>query len=119
MRRPAYFVLLLFCLPAVSVSNETNIRAQADRHGFTGCQFSDQSGSETEVLASTDRHATAVRDDEKVGCCCLLKDSGPPPVWDCTGYKDGTLVTRAQCKKDADDVGAKFKWHEGKCSDKD
>jgi hypothetical protein len=58
-------------------------------------------------------------DDEKKGCCCLLKDSGPPPVWDCSGYVDGTLVTRAQCKKDADELVVKFKWHEGKCTDKD
>lgn len=57
--------------------------------------------------------------EEKTGCCCLLKDSGPPPVWDCSGYASGTLVTRAQCKKDADDASAKFKWHEGKCTDKD
>jgi hypothetical protein len=57
--------------------------------------------------------------EPKTGCCCLLKDDGPPLVWDCTGYKDGTLVTEAQCKKDADDTSTKYKWHEGKCTNKD
>jgi len=54
-----------------------------------------------------------------VGCCCLLKDSGPPPAWDCTGSTEGTESTEAQCKKDADDVGAKYKWHSGKCTGKE
>jgi hypothetical protein len=58
-------------------------------------------------------------DEPKAGCCCLLKDEGPPLVWDCTGYKDDTLVTEGQCKRDADDASTKYKWHEGKCTNKD
>jgi hypothetical protein len=58
-------------------------------------------------------------DEPKTGCCCLLKDEGPPLVWDCTGYKDGTFVTEAQCKQDANDTSTKYKWHEGKCTSKD
>jgi hypothetical protein len=55
--------------------------------------------------------------DEPVGCCCLLKDAGPRPNWDCTGTTDGTLITKKQCKIDADDGGGvKWKWHEGKCT---
>jgi hypothetical protein len=57
--------------------------------------------------------------DDAVGCCCLLKDTGPPPNWDCTGSNEGTEVTKAQCDKDADDTGAKSKWHPGKCTGKE
>ncbi|MGB8099751.1 MAG: hypothetical protein WCF17_21560 [Terracidiphilus sp.] len=73
------------------------------------------------VMASHVVRASSLQSsgEPRTGCCCLLKDEGPPPAWDCTGYKDGTLVTESQCKKDADDASTKYKWHEGKCTDRD
>jgi hypothetical protein len=54
--------------------------------------------------------------DEPTGCCCIMKDSGPPPTWSCSGSKPGTMETKQQCADDADAAGTKYKWHQGQCT---
>jgi hypothetical protein len=55
---------------------------------------------------------------DQTGCCCFKKDL----QWDCSGTKPGTQVTKAQCKKDAEDLGLAregmdWKWTPGPCKD--
>jgi hypothetical protein len=63
-----------------------------------------------------DKRASASADE--VGCCCFKNDL----KWDCTGSKPGTQVTKAQCKKDANDLGLTregidWKWSAGTCKE--
>jgi len=119
MARLVCILLGLFLLPAFPTNNDLK-KAESDRTG--DCHFNDRqivqmSGA---VVQKEDMaRAGTNQSEEKKGCCCLLKDSGPPPVWDCSGYEAGTLGTKEQCKRDADQVPTKYKWHEGKCTDKD
>jgi hypothetical protein len=73
----------------------------------------------SQSLPATKDASVRPSDEPKTGCCCLLKDEGPPMLWDCAGYKDGDLVTENRCKRDADDASTKYKWHEGKCTKRD
>jgi hypothetical protein len=50
------------------------------------------------------------------GCCCLLKDAGPPPTWDCSGSTPDTTVTKQQCADTANETSAQYKWHAGQCT---
>jgi hypothetical protein len=59
---------------------------------------------------------SAQAQNEPRGCCCLLKDAGPPPNWDCSGSTPGTMETKQQCAESANETGAKYKWHEGQCT---
>jgi hypothetical protein len=53
---------------------------------------------------------------EPKGCCCLLKDAGPPPTWDCSGSTADTTVTKQQCEDTATETSAQYKWHAGQCT---
>jgi hypothetical protein len=56
---------------------------------------------------------------EPKGCCCLLKDAGPPPNWDCSGSTEDTTVTKQQCADTANETSAQYKWHAGQCTGKE
>jgi len=62
---------------------------------------------------------SASAQDEPKGCCCIMKDSGPPPTWSCQGVTPSTMETKRQCAEDADAASTKYKWHEGPCTDND
>jgi hypothetical protein len=61
---------------------------------------------------------SAQAQNEPRGCCCLLKDAGPPPNWNCSGSTPVTMETKQQCAEPANETGAKYKWHEGQCTGK-
>jgi len=120
MNRLILIVFAIGAFPTLCSRGQELTSMSANKYPIHSCQSTEiVSEANAQISALAGRSMRLRGDDEKTGCCCLLKDSGPPPVWDCSGYVDGTLVTRAQCKKNADDLVVKFKWHEGKCTDKD
>ena len=120
MRHVFFVISAIAVFPILTSQTERHNPASGRRSSPVDCQHSSLDLTSNYHVKVTARESGGPsQDDEPVGCCCLLKDSGPPPVWDCSGYVDGTLVTRAQCQEKAAETGFKSKWHEGKCTDKD
>lgn len=128
-RFPIWFSLLIIVHFAFTRTNHARTAPKASVRGTESASSNVCSGERTRTSARPDTQnllpddlealgstQTGSAESDETGCCCLLKDTGPPPVWDCTGSTEGTESTEAQCKKDADDVGAKYKWHAGKCT---
>jgi hypothetical protein len=120
MRRLLLTIVAAGAIQLSGSRTDTTNSAVTTKNSLTGCPYrSADLNANGQIFLKVATPPDAAKDDEPKGCCCFLKDSGPPLVWDCTGYKDDTLVTQTQCKKDADELVSKFKWHEGKCTDKD
>ena len=86
MNRSILLVLLLATLAVLCSRGNGLIDSTASGKSTTGSQNKAvDAPSNTRLSSYSVEGRKPNGNDEKVGCCCLLKDEGPPPTWDCSG----------------------------------